>query len=523
MVNNPININPLMADNDTDDTDKLLRRYQSAKERRSLWESHWQQCYDYALPQNDGALMQAGSQNGQAGAKKNDHLFDGTAADGVEQLSSSLMAALTPPWGQWFEIAPGHALEEAEIASLATELEEANQALESHFESSNIAVELHQAFLDLVTIGTASLLFEEAPLGAISAFRFTSLPMGHVVLEESDAGLLEGSFRLHKLSTAAINQKFQTQFEEDDHAANDQHLVLEVVVPAPFVHDLPDGYEYSAIYVGKGFEPSLSDAALLQKSKFQQSPFVNFRWLKVPGEHYGRSPVMKALPDIKTANKVVELILKNATIAVTGLWQAEDDGVLNPATVKLVPGAIIPKAMGSAGLTPLASPGQFDVSQLVLEDVRARIRHALLVDRLGPIQGERMTATEVLQRAGEMDQLLGASYGRLQAELLYPIANRAVAILQKRGVIPNYPINGHHFKIKITSPMAQNHHREEAKSLLGLLDSLSFLGPEALEILDKQKTAKWLASAMQVPLDLLIKEAVTPAIISESKPILQPQ
>ena len=67
---------------------------------------------------------------------------------------------------------------------------------------------------------------------------------------------------------------------------------------------------------------------------------------------------MKALPDIRTANKVVELILKNASIAVTGIWQAEDDGVLNPANIKLVPGTIIPKAVGSAGLTPLEAPGR---------------------------------------------------------------------------------------------------------------------------------------------------------------------
>ena len=56
---------------------------------------------------------------------------------------------------------------------------------------------------------------------------------------------------------------------------------------------------------------------------------------------YGRGPVMKALPDIRTANTVVEMVLKNASIAATGIWQAEDDGVLNPATVRLVPGAII--------------------------------------------------------------------------------------------------------------------------------------------------------------------------------------
>ena len=44
--------------------------------------------------------------------------------------------------------------------------------------------------------------------------------------------------------------------------------------------------------------------------------------------------------------------------------------MLNPGTVRLVPGAIIPKAAGSAGLTPLAAPGKFDVSQLVLQDLR---------------------------------------------------------------------------------------------------------------------------------------------------------
>ena len=79
---------------------------------------------------------------------------------------------------------------------------------------------------------------------------------------------------------------------------------------------------------------------------------------------------MKALPDIKTANKVVELILKNATIAVTGIWQAEDDGVLNPSNIRLTPGAIIPKAVGSKGLSPLQTAGDFDVSELVLSDLR---------------------------------------------------------------------------------------------------------------------------------------------------------
>ncbi len=163
---------------------------------------------------------------------------------------------------------------------------------------------------------------------------------------------------------------------------------------------------------------------------------------------------MKALPDIKTANKVVELILKNASIAVTGIWQADDDGVLNPANIELKPGAIIPKAMGSAGLTPLEMPGRFDISQLVLQDLRARIRSAMLADKLAPIATPRMTATEVLERSADMALLIGATYGRLQTELMAPLIKRAFAILRRRGEVPDVNLDGRFVQIDYRAPLA---------------------------------------------------------------------
>ncbi len=169
------------------------------------------------------------------------------------------------------------------------------------------------------------------------------------------------------------------------------------------------------ISTGRFFNAMLIEGGnlvLLKHAVLSDSPVLAFRWLKSPGEIYGRSPVMKALPDIKTANKVVELILKNASIAVTGIWQADDDGVLNIANIELKPGSIIPKAVGSQGLKPLEMPGRFDISQLVLGDLRTRINHALLADKLAPIASARMTATEVLERSAEMALLLGATYGR---------------------------------------------------------------------------------------------------------------
>ncbi|MBC7908332.1 MAG: phage tail protein, partial [Rhodospirillaceae bacterium] len=249
----------------------------------------------------------------------------------------------------------------------------------------------------------------------------------------------------------------------------------------------------------------------LADGRFGLAPVVKFSWLKATGDDYGRSPVMKALPDIKTANKVVELVLKNATIAVTGIWQADDDGVLNPANIKLVPGTIIPKAVGSAGLQPLEAPGRFDISQLVLEDLRGRIRHALLADKLGQTDAPRMTATEVLERSAEMARLLGATYGRLQSELLTPLVMRAMHILRRRGEIPELTIDGHSIDLQYKSPLAQNQAQRDAKNMLTWLSSLAQLGPAGMQAVDAGAAAKWLGRAFSIPAELMTKAAEGPA------------
>ena len=281
----------------------------------------------------------------------------------------------------------------------------------AHFDRSNFAVEMHQAFLELVVAGTGVLLVEEAPLGEASAFRFTAVPLRSAVLEEGADGRLDSVFRQARLTAGQLRRRFPGADlpAELDRAATADDPATQPLLEA--IWGERGTTRYTAILTADPGRP-----LLLAEGRFAESPCIAFRWLKVPGELYGRGPVMKALPDIRTANKVVELVLKNASIAVTGIWQAEDDGVLNPATVQLVPGAIIPKAPGSAGLTPLAAPGNFDVSQLVLQDLRARIRGALLADRLGAVQDARMTATEVLERSAQTARLLGATYGRLQTE-----------------------------------------------------------------------------------------------------------
>ncbi|MFO1129304.1 MAG: portal protein [Rhodospirillales bacterium] len=491
----------------------ILARYQRARNRLSNWESLWQDCYDFALPSRDTAVrMDAG------GPRRGDRLFDGTAPDAVDQLAASMMSQLTPPWARWFGFSLGPDVAPEDRIELADELERATTVMQSHFDRSNFAVEMHQCYLDLVTAGTASLLFEEAAPGDPSAFRFTAIPLAQAVIEEGPSGRLDVTFRRAEFSDEQLLDRFPASrpaLSRDRGRTADpdrRTTVIEAVVP------VATGYAYVAVCESRTDEEG--QPLVLAEGRFSSSPFINFRWLKAPGETYGRSPVMKALPDIKTANKVVELVLKNASIAVTGIWQADDDGVINPATIKLVPGTIIPKAVGSAGLTPLEAPGRFDVSELVLDQLRGRIRKALFVDQLGQVNGPRMTATEVLERSAEMARVLGATYGRLQSELLSPLVSRARTILARRGEIPDFPLDNRVVALEYKSPQARLQARQDVQNTVIWLETVQKLGPEAVAAVDTQAAARWLGRTLGVPAELYPEPV--PAGEAEVEPVKPP-
>ena len=82
-------------------------------------------------------------------------------------------------------------------------------------------------------------------------------------------------------------------------------------------------------------------------------------------------------------------------MSVSGVYTYEDDGVINPDNISLVPGSLIPVAPGSKGLIPIAAASNFDVAQLILQDMRANIKKALYMEALGRPEGTPMTATEV--------------------------------------------------------------------------------------------------------------------------------
>ena len=253
------------------------------------------------------------------------------------------------------------------------------------------------------------------------------------------------------------------------------------------------------------------------------NPYLVFRWNKASGEVYGRGPVFNAMSAIKTCNLTIELILQNAQMSVSGVYTYEDDGVINPDNISLVPGSLIPVAPGSRGLVPIQAASNFDVAQLVLNDMRANIKKALYMEALGKPEGTPMTATEVSERMADLSRQIGSSFGRLQSELINPLLRRIIRILSKQGRIEIPKVNGREVKIAPRSPLAQAQHLQDVADVSRFNEIIAgTFGPQMINVIVNQnETAKYLAEKMNLPEKLIRNEEEQKAIVQQMSELSQ--
>jgi len=228
-------------------------------------------------------------------------------------------------------------------------------------------------------------------------------------------------------------------------------------------------------------------------------PFADFSYMRVANELIGRGPVMLALPDIKTLNLVKRFVLENAELAIAGVWQAADDGVLNPDTVTIEPYTIIPKARNSDGLERLNAAGDFNVADLVVSDLQAAIHQIMLGDDLGPPEGTPMSATEVLQRTSNTARRRAGPYTRLLVDLGH-VFRRVAHILKEQGRIRLPAIDGKQIVLRPLSPLTRAQAQDEILRHDRYMEMLmGRLGPEQAALVVKgDEYAEWLADKMGI-------------------------
>ncbi len=267
---------------------------------------------------------------------------------------------------------------------------------------------------------------------------------------------------------------------------------------------------------GTGYKGQQSEdgtgALLLVERTYRISPWIIARWVKVSGEIFGRGPVLNALPDAKTINLAKRLELQNASLAVAGVWLVKNNGVINPNTITIKPGSIIPvmSTGGSQGadLQPLQMGNQLTYSQIVIKDLTESIKEAMF-DRSIPVQGAVRSATEWMVRQRMLQEAIGAPFGRMHQEFIRPLFRRMLDILQRKAYIDeSISLDGSNIDVQIVGSLAQTQALKEVETISnwGAM-SRDLAGQEGFMMAAKTESIpKKLAELLGVDVELLRTE-----------------
>lgn len=477
--------------------EQLIQRFDAAKARKMPWISHLRECYEYALPQRENFSMQS------KGAKKNTAIFDSTAVIGVQKYASRLQASLVPPWRNWSILAPGSEIPEQDQEETQKGLDNATSIIFDHINHSNFATQCHESFLDLA-VSTGAMTVKRATKDGSSVLEFDAVPLAEVFPEEGPNSTIETVWREHSIPARHIERLWQG-------AEMSSHLKKKVAEKPDVKVNLIEGTVYepkSGMYYMCVIERDEKHICFTEE--YEVSPWIVFREMVVPGEVLGRGRIMQVLPDIKTANKVTEFGLRNAALAIAGIYTAQDDGVINPYTMQIAPGMVIPVGSNDHAnptLRPLDRAGDFNVGELVLTDLRDRINKALFADPYGNTGQPVKSATEMSLRSQELLMDAGSAFSRLQSEFIEKIIKVVVSILKDAGKLPDIAVDGKEVTIKHTSPLARAQDQEDLLAMQQFMQMGAAFGPEAFALGAKiEDSVAWIGKKLGIEQKLLRTE-----------------
>tara|TARA_R110000796_G_scaffold218747_1_gene334690 strand:+ start:723 stop:2285 length:1563 start_codon:yes stop_codon:yes gene_type:complete len=475
----------------------IIEREAKAQARKDEWRSIYEECYEFALPQRN--LYSGYYEGGVAGKGKMSRVFDSTAIHATQRFANRIQAGLFPPQKEWCRLEAGTGVPEQQRPQAQSALDAYTTRMFETLRQTNFDLAMGEFLLDLC-VGTAVMMV--TPGDEATPIRFTPIPQYLVAIEEGSFGNVDNVYRKLRMKAEAIPQEFpdaEITTELAEAIANSPSKEIELMDAV--IYDYEQGvYCYHVVWPRKRQE--------LVYRTMKSSPFIVARYMKVAGEIYGRGPLVTALSDIKTLNKTVELVLKNASLAISGVYTAADDGVLNPQNIKIQPGAIIGVARNGgpqgASLAPLPRTGDFNVSQIVMNDLRMNVKKILMDDTLPPDNMSARSATEIAERSRELATNLGSAFGRLIDETMVPLVSRILYILDQQGYIDlPLKVNGVEVKVTPVAPLAQAQKLQDVNDIVQFMQIANSLGQQGQMALSIPRITAFIAEKMNIKQDLL--------------------
>jgi len=483
-----------------------IKRYKAAKNKRTNWDEHWRDVARYVIPNKENVFDYKSRAKGD---KKGLRLYDSSAAHYNELLASALHSMLTNPSVQWFELTTGNR-EIDKNPKVRDYLQKTVRRIHQILNNTNFQTEIHELYLDLGSFGTGAMLIEEDDENIIN---FSSRPIYQFYIEENFKHEVDTFFIEMPMSARQLIQKYGEENLSDKFCKeckdkpDNMHNVIMMVTPNTDRDKRRKdhrGKAYSSIHIYE------KESLILKEGGFDEFPAVFPRWMKDSMETYGRSPGMKALPEIKMINAMMRTIIRAAQKMVDPPLMIPDDSFMNFNTK---PGGLNPYRSGTQDkVYPIEIRGQIGIGLEILRDTRERIKESYFIDQLQLREGPQMTATEVNARTDEHLRLLGPILGRLHFELLQPLIVRILGIMKRKKELPaDAPpeLEGAGIEVFYSSQIAKAQKMSEGNNWNRFLQStapLAEFDPGVMDNFNMDGVVKFLADIYGVPQEALMED-----------------
>jgi hypothetical protein len=483
---------------------RLSLTIKNGKKVRVNWENIWEEVFTYVFPNRAGFFQK------EPGSSLTDLIFDETAIVEMPRFVSRLVDGMFPPNNRAFSLQQ-HPREKKD-PKLRAALQEQTEIYHEVLRNSNYYTEIHEAVTDL-GVGTMTMTIDPGPFqGDIVA---KAIPLTELYLLNGPMGTPDAWMRIRKMKILDIPRFYSdsgdapfsrgAKLGPDLTRAGKDDPMKEVTIweAVRRIRDRTSEEKYEHLV---GVEDTKT---LVFKRSFQgrgSNKYITTRWFTDAGETFGRGVLMQALPAIKTANLVVEMVLQNGQMAIGGTYVYDDDGIFNFDNVTIEPGTFIPRAPGSS-IDELQTSSRFDVSQLVLDEMRNNIRRALFSSAPDRPQGRTPpSATEIAEDRAETARNMGSAVTRLQYEHLKPLVDRLGFILKGQGV-DILPVDQKKVMLVPESPLLRSQDQQDIADYLRYTEGLQFImGDASSGAHNPEKLVPYMAGKHRIPDQLVPSE-----------------
>lgn len=491
---------------------QICKRLGELRAERAKYEAHWTECYKYGAPERQQCFSGSSGTEGTREKQRAD-LLDSTAAESILIFVSNLIAGTTPANAIWFKAVPDGMDDQAELTPGEHWLEQVAQFLFRNIHGANFDSEIYDMIIDFAVAGWG-VVYQDIDREKGGGFTYQCWPIGECFIASTrpdgqvdtiyreytkTAAQLVSEFGEHKVSDAVRN----TYLTRPDDRFKIVHVIEPRKVKASMTNRvlLPKNMPFASYHV------EVDGKNILKESGYNEFPCAVPRFRKISGSVYGIGIMSTALPEAKSANALMRDTLRSAEIDVLGFWIAEDDGILNPRTVRIGGGKIVTAGKVDS-MKRLDSGKGFQVADPLLDRIQSSIRRKLMADSLQQHYNTPPTAAEIYARVDMIRQQLGPLYGRAQAELLVPILDRAFGLAYRAEALGEAPedLQGRNLSFKFISPLARAQKLEEVASIERLMASLGSIievAPDALDNINLDAVPQVLAAGLGAPTSIM--------------------